>query len=312
MNNRKKTQKDFFLSQLIDGLHSYEIAAVIYLFATSIVVLFTTSKIPKWQEILIFHLFVIILIFGLGRIPEYRFPFLKIIRGWYLLAVFPFLFKELTILSTTLFPYYFEPVLIKSELFFINFYHQYLSFLQISPLLTEIMAFSYWSYYVIIFGVGLYAYKVLGDTEFEYYMFKICTTFLISYALFILIPVRGPHHAMENTDPSAMDGWVFQSIILFMQSKGSTVGAAFPSSHVAIAWISVFTLRHFKKRVYYMLMPLMILLSISVFYLRYHYFLDAIFGYFLAIVLERGYILISEKIKLRALQHTYSQQPVFY
>lgn len=312
MDNQSKSQLQGLQSKLLDGLRSYEIVAIIYLFATSILVLFTASTIPTWQEIFSFHLFVIILIFGLGKIPEYRFPFLKIIRGWYLLVVFPFLFKELTILSTSLFPYYFEPLLIKSEMYFTNLYQEYFSFVQISPLLTEIMAFSYWSYYLLIFGVGLYVYKSFGDTEFEYYMFKICTTFLICYALFILIPVRGPHHTMENINPSALDGWMFQSIILFMQSKGSTVGAAFPSSHVAVAWISVFTLRHFKKRVYYMVMPLMILLTVSVFYLRYHYFLDAIFGYFLAIILERGYLTISNKVKFRTVQNVITAQPVLY
>jgi fatty-acid desaturase len=280
---------------LLKGLYNFEQITIIYLVATGILASLCASSVENWQEIVLFHLFIIFLILGLGKIPAKKLKFVKLIRGWYLLAIYPFLFKELTFLIKSLFPFYLEPALIASERLLIDFYTSYFSVLQQTPVLTEIMAFSYWSYYLIIFGVGIYIYRSFDATAFEFYMFKIYATFLICYSLFILIPVRGPHHTMPNTAPTSLQGGFFQSIILFMQSKGSTVGAAFPSSHVAVAWISAFSLRQFKKRLYYLLIPLLLLLTVSVFYLRYHYVFDAIFGYFLAIWLERGYIMLSNK-----------------
>ena len=291
-----------YFRRIISNCYSHEILTLIYLLATGLITVLRAPQVANWQNILLFHFALSIVIIAYSFVPENLFRGAHFVRSWYLFFLFPLLFKELTTLTQSLFPYYLEPYLIRSELFLIGLYDQYFSWIARTPLLTEIMAFSYWSYYLMIFGIGIYLYRSIGETEHNFYLFKIFATFLFSYSLFILVPVRGPHHAMNNIDPTSLDGYLFQSIILFMQSKGSTIGAAFPSSHVAVAWICVFTLRQFEKRVYYMLMPLMILLMVSVFYLRYHYFLDAIFGYFLAIWLERRYILMSEKVKLRFIE----------
>lgn len=279
-------------------LYSYELLTLGYLVLSAVVVLVRHAAIQSWAEIISLHLAFaggILLVASMRRFSARLRAVCQPIRGWYLLALYPFLFKELTDLAPALFPFYLEPFLLQSERFFLQHLPVLFGTAGSPPILTEVMAFAYWSYYAIIFAVGVYLYKAWGDEAFDRYMFRICATFLICYLLFILMPARGPHHAMRGVDPWALHGGVFYTLISFMQSKGSTVGAAFPSSHVAVAWIAAFSLRAVHRFAYYLMLPLLILLSLSVFFLRYHYFLDAIFGIILAICLERCYIFMVER-----------------
>jgi membrane-associated phospholipid phosphatase len=75
-------------------------------------------------------------------------------------------------------------------------------------------------------------------------------------------------------------------MIATLQNYVSVVGAAFPSSHVAVAWVAVLTLRDEHRVAFWSLIPLLIALTLSIFFLQYHYVLDAVFGVLLAAAFE--------------------------
>lgn len=277
-------------------LLSYEIITLAYLLLTAILALIT--RIPHWQDILLLHGGLIMLIFLFAALPTEKFKPLRFVRDWYLIMSFPFVFKELTYLSTALFPYYLEPILIQSDLVLDALVLEPIGF-QPSFWLNELMAFAYWTYYPLVPLVGFILYAKASRPEFVRYMFRLCATFLICYVLYILMPVRGPHHAMLNHNPADLDGGFFLGLVLLIQGKGQTIGAAFPSSHVAAAWICVFALRQIDKRWYIILTLLVSVLSVSVFYLRYHYMVDAIAGFVLALGLQRLFEAIEAKMMAR-------------
>ncbi len=274
---------------LLHSFRSYEIAALIYLSSTAILAIIARSHIDGWSSIILLHTIFVSIIILLNKIDSHNSVFLSILRDWYILLFIPFLFRELTVLSKSIFPYYPEPFLISLEAKLELLYKKYFSFFEPRFWLTELMSFAYWSYFPLIPAIGLRIRNKDGGRGFEFYILKISLTLFICYGLFILMPARGPHHSSFGSHPESLNGGIFYHVILYMQNQGSAVGAAFPSAHVTVSWISVFALRKTERCLYRITASLVFLLTISAFYLRYHYVLDALAGYVLAIGLERIY-----------------------
>jgi membrane-associated phospholipid phosphatase len=94
----------------------------------------------------------------------------------------------------------------------------------------------------------------------------------------MLMPARSPRHVLSFGDDGYLAGGVFMNFVFLIQNYASVVGAAFPSSHVAVAWVTVMALRPNHRYLFWGLMPLTIALTVSVVILQYHYVLDAIGG----------------------------------
>lgn len=276
-----------YVTGSLSALRGFEKVTLAYMAVTAAIAIAAVHEPGLKWPILTTHALYSLLILALAYVPFDRYKSVRIVRDWYILLLFPALFKELSVLTQTLFPYYLEPALIASEVQLLALWRSIAPGLPSGWLLTECMAFAYWFYYPLLPGVAALLYFRHRRAEYENYMLEICATLIVCYLIFILAPVRGPHHAMPGVNPLDLEGGLFQSIIFFVQRNNSTVGAAFPSSHVAVAWIAMFRLRQIHRRLYYLMMPFALVLSISVFYLRYHYALDAVFGFVLAVLLHR-------------------------
>lgn len=263
----------------------YERATCWYLAFSAFVALVFHANVEKWDYIVIYHLFLIGGILAANAFPVEHNRLLKVVKEWYVLIFFPILFKEMTFLSAAIFPFYLEGVLIGTERSLLALWHG-LGLPSQSVWLGELMAFSYCVYYLAVPIIGGYIYLRRPFSEFEYFLFRFSFTMYICYILYILMPVRGPHHTVLQADPLSVAGGPMLAFVHMLQSYGSTVGAAFPSSHVAATWIVGFSLKRVRPDWYRFALPFLWLLTISVFYLRYHYVLDAVFGYFLAVGLD--------------------------
>ena len=153
------------------------------------------------------------------------------------------------------------------------------------PWLTEIMYIFYSSYYFLIPGVGLALY-VQGTSgqqgqpqlAFRKYLLTVSLTFWVCYVHFLFTPAGGPVFWPAYPGPvfdltggpvTALEQWVFQ--------HGTIVGGAFPSSHVAVAFVcAVFAIRF--AVVPWLVVPLSIGLAISTVYAGYHYGVDVLYG----------------------------------
>jgi membrane-associated phospholipid phosphatase len=148
----------------------------------------------------------------------------------------------------------------------------------VTPVLTEILKFAYFSYYFIVFVPALYFYFAKKEKIFDEYVESVSIAFYICYIGFVLFPVQGPRYEFSGFYTVNLDGYFFTRLQDFIMAKGSTHGGCMPSSHVAascMAWRVIN--RHFKKMSYFLL-PLVILLCFSTVYHRYHYFSDVVAG----------------------------------
>lgn len=154
-----------------------------------------------------------------------------------------------------------------------------------SPWLTELMYFCYSSYYFLIPVVGLLLYfrssersGEMPPVAFRRFMLAVSLTFWVCYLHFLFTPAGGPVFWPAYPGPvlelrggpiTAAEQWVFR--------HGTIVGGAFPSSHVAVAFVAAYFALRFAV-VPAVLVPLSIGLAISTIYAGYHYGVDVLYG----------------------------------
>jgi membrane-associated phospholipid phosphatase len=102
--------------------------------------------------------------------------------------------------------------------------------------------------------------------------------------VFTFFPVAGPHYQFPVIGGHLSEGFFYELVHLVLEDGGSK-GAAFPSSHVAVAvTILLVSWRH-DRLVATVLAPFVIGLTISTVYGRFHYGIDALAGVLTAVVL---------------------------
>ena len=101
------------------------------------------------------------------------------------------------------------------------------------PALSETLHFSYLCYYPIIYGPLLILYFQRRREGFRATGFAVAATYYCCYSIFILYPVRGPWDLWQL--PEAQPDGPFRWLAVRILEAGSSTGAAFPSSHQAVA-----------------------------------------------------------------------------
>ena len=240
------------------------------------------------------HLIVIAAVLVLIHRQDSLPPSLRLLRYGYPVLCLTFFFGEVGGVVSILFPYWLEPFLIRSDLVLLGGLHGWEFFVPyLNAVEVEILAFAYWSYFILIPlipGLHYRAQMVQNGKplfySFERVMARLCAVMFTCYTLFLLLPARGPHHALHVHIDQLVSGGLFFHAVLWVQKQSAVVGAAFPSSHVAATWALWLTLRKDFRTALWLLLPVVVLLTVSTFLLQYHYIVDAAAGVLLALVFE--------------------------
>ncbi|MEW6517619.1 MAG: phosphatase PAP2 family protein [candidate division FCPU426 bacterium] len=152
----------------------------------------------------------------------------------------------------------------------------------VSRPLTEVLKFSYFSYYFYIALPPLLLFFLHRETEMEIFIFTASLTFYVSFVGFVLVPLEGPRYyfAQQFRIPH-LEGYFFSPLQDWLMSRAAARGACFPSSHLAVAWVSLFLVRRFfGSRPFWLILPLTVGMTFAIVYNRYHYAVDAVAGLF--------------------------------
>jgi len=150
------------------------------------------------------------------------------------------------------------------------------------PWLSEYLHFAYFSYYLMIFGMGLFLFLRRWPAAFNDYMFTACATMYTCYLLFILLPVVGARSFILDDVPGSGP---FTALMQLIYRHGEIDGAAFPSSHVALAVVVLYYGWRYARPSVWWLGPLVVSLMVATVYCRYHYAVDVLGGLALAAAL---------------------------
>jgi membrane-associated phospholipid phosphatase len=173
---------------------------------------------------------------------------------------------------------------------------QFPRYFQQYRVVNEMFFFSYFFYYgLVATGVWiLYIRKHYQDAIRT--LFIISVSFFIMYVWFVFFPVKGPKYFFTELKEiwySNFRGFFFTKIMKGLFNNTNLGGAAFPSSHVALALIAFILNWKYNRYLIPIYLPLTILLFISTVYLYAHYFVDILAGIITGIIL---YILVPHLI----------------
>jgi membrane-associated phospholipid phosphatase len=177
-----------------------------------------------------------------------------------------------------------------------------LTFMQRLPYwpVSELFYVAYFSYYLMIVGVGL-ALFLRDRRQFFHYVSVVSFVFYVCYLIYIFTPVMGPrifHRVINGYElpaefqplvlpefPAAVQAGPFFQIMRWIYHTFEAPGAAFPSSHVTVAIATAFFSFRYLPRIRVIHTVMVVLLCLSTIYCRYHYAVDVAAGVVTAAVL---------------------------
>jgi membrane-associated phospholipid phosphatase len=238
-----------------------------------------------WIGLTLAHIAMVALGLWLAGQPL-RYPSLAgFVRDAYPILLVVFLYWELRYLALLFGSGYNDPLILRLEE--VIFGEQLaMTFSQRLPYLwlSELMH-SFYALYWILLPMALFALYFRGKAEgFRELVYVETIVFFGCYLAFIFFPVQGPHYEFPVISGPLADGF-FYKMVHWVLADGGSKGAAFPSSHVAVAVaILLVTWRH-DRVVFAVMAPLVIGLTIGTVYGRFHYGMDATSGVLAGVIL---------------------------
>ncbi|NLW50127.1 MAG: phosphatase PAP2 family protein [Candidatus Brocadiaceae bacterium] len=258
------------------------------------IVLFGPGRLAHWPLYLLAHAVAMALVHGLIRRAEGDGrPAVRFVRAFYPFLLYSFFYSETHLLDDLIVTRHLDGAFIDmDQRLFGRQLCRAMMAAHPQAWVAELLYFAYFSYYVMVFGVGLALYRLRPRRHFRRYVTVLSVVFYVCYLTYIVLPVMGPHGTHVGvvfsgtlasvgplTAPPSVRSAVFYRIMVrlydLVEPEG---GAAFPSSHVAVALTTLwFTWTHFRK-VRLAHLVLVILLCISTVYCGYHYAVDVLGG----------------------------------
>jgi membrane-associated phospholipid phosphatase len=118
----------------------------------------------------------------------------------------------------------------------------------------------------------------------QHMLFTLMLVFLAHYLFFIFFPVQGPRYLFPPPGGELSQGVIYRLAHAILES-GSSQGAAFPSSHVGVAFAQTALAFLFLRRAAPFLLLATIGLGFGAIYGGFHYAVDALAGLVLALLL---------------------------
>ncbi|MFQ5707089.1 MAG: phosphatase PAP2 family protein [bacterium] len=250
-----------------------------YLGILAVVLVFFHRGVQHWPLIVVGHFFFIAaLTFVIKFSATSSSRILRLFRDGYPFLLYTFLFEEVNALINIFFPFWLEGWLIKWDYFLFGNHPTVWLQKIYRPWLTEVMAFSYWSYYILIPFGGILLYLRRRKQLFHSFVFNLSFTLYTCYLSFLFLTARGPHETLAQFHVQRAPAGFFDHLVRTIQEYASISGAAFPSSHVTAVWIVLIFMFKYKRALGLALLPLILTLSVAVVYMQYHYAVDSIAG----------------------------------
>lgn len=193
-------------------------------------------------------------------------------------------------------------------------FHQLLS----STFWSEAFSLGYYAYYYMMAATLLF-YLLCRYSQADRAGFIFLGSFFLYYIIFEFLPVAGPQFYFKAVGTDAAETGVFPAVGYYFQTHtdmiplevkgifsqlvqgaqeiGERPTAAFPSSHVGMSTVTMLLAWNARNRwLFWLMAPIYVLLCCATVYIRAHYLIDSICGFFSAILFywltSRLYVLV--------------------
>lgn len=171
---------------------------------------------------------------------------------------------------------------------------------------SEAFNMGYYAYYYMM-GATLIFYLLCRYSEADKAGFVFLASFFLFYVIYEFLPVAGPQYYFKAVGVETADSGVFPAVgyyfqthtemlmpeikgifsqlVLGAQEVGERPTAAFPSSHVGMSTVTMLLAWRTKNKwLFWLMMPLYLLLCCATVYIQAHYLIDSICGFFTAVL----------------------------
>ncbi len=261
-----------------------DIACAGFLGSVGFLLIFFHKTVDSWPQYVLIHAVLVFAILEIVRIGEKN-PQNKILwflRTFYPIAIFLFGWSEVgTIVRMFFGSFWFTAPAIAMDKFLFGVHPTVWCQQSFSPLLDELMAVFYASYYLFMPTVVLVLY-IKGKREEALAAFSfLSVTLLSNYFLFYLLPALSPMMAegLMDLHTEKYTGYLFTWFIRTIQANAGMAGGAFPSSHISEVFVLALVALRYEKKLGHVLLPVTFGVAVSAVYLGYHHAVDPIFGF---------------------------------
>jgi membrane-associated phospholipid phosphatase len=225
-------------------------------------------------------------------------------RHWYPHLFFLFCFEELGKLVHLVSPGWQDAKLIAADYWLAGVHPTVWLEQFATPGRNDFMQFAYLTYFIYLLVVGGVLYYRRDWRGYWSVMTYSAAGYAIGYVIAILFPIESPWFAMAGWWHGPLQGGPITAAINFIEHYGRVRGAAFPSEHVAGSVAALWGAWRHRRRLFWMMVPLVMCMCVSTVWGRYHYVVD-VFGGMVTGTL--GYVIGSWLMKTRSAVATEGQ-----
>ncbi|HEY4130121.1 MAG TPA: phosphatase PAP2 family protein [Gemmatimonadaceae bacterium] len=142
--------------------------------------------------------------------------------------------------------------------------------------LSEVLHAGYLTYYPAVFVPAAWLYAKRERRGFAQLVLGVAATYAVCWAIFICFPVEGPRY--EWVAPAGVPDGAVRRLALAILTGGSSRGAAFPSSHMAISVVQTVVMWRWSRGAALVLAVLATLVGLGAVYGGFHYGIDIVAG----------------------------------
>ena len=142
---------------------------------------------------------------------------------------------------------------------------------------SELLHFAYLMFFPLVYLVPAWLYLTGRLQAFHETVFAVVLGFAVHYVVFIYFPVQGPRYLFPGPAGAPTEGALYGFTRTLLES-GSSQGAAFPSSHVALAAIQTGNAVRFAQKLAPLFGVLTLGIALGAVYGGFHYGVDASAG----------------------------------
>ncbi len=261
-------------------LHLYpvDIATIIYILISAIYISIGSAKLENETSHFTFRLTILFFIFFISFINnKYDNEIIKFVRNFYPILLLSYFYEETAYMNNIIFN--------NLDPYFANL-EQHIFGCQVSiefskhfpqKWFNELMNFGYFSYYFLTIIVCFVTYITNREKSFKV-IFIVISSFYIYYIIFSLFPVVGPQFYFKGALAKIPDAYFFRDAVKFVQKNYEVPTGAFPSSHVGMSLIFLYLSFKYSRKLFYYILPVIIILCPSTVYIKAHYLIDVIAG----------------------------------
>jgi len=199
-------------------------------------------------------------------------------RYWYPHLFFLFCFEELAQLMALIQPHWQDAKLIAFD-YWLTGVHPSVWLEQFAtPGRNDFMQFAYLTYfvYLVVLG-GILYYRREWHAYWSVMTFSM-VGYSIGYMIAMSFPIESPWFAMAGWWKAPLNGGPLTATINFIEHYGKVRGAAFPSEHIAGSVAVLWGAWRFRRWLFWVMLPLALLMFVSTIWGRYHYIADILGG----------------------------------